>query len=452
MLISINPFTEEQVFNIEELTQEGIAQHLELAGKAFANWKATTIKERCHKLKVLAELLCKRKTELATAITKEMGKPIVQSEAEIEKCAWLCDYYAVESESHLKINPIETDAFESYVRYDPLGVILGVMPWNYPFWQVFRFAVPTLTAGNGAILKHASNVSLCGILIQQLFLDAGYPVGIFQFFPIQSNKVNVVLEHPVIKGVSLTGSTPAGSAVAAKAGSLIKKSVLELGGNNALVVFEDADIQRVLDICIQARFQNTGQSCIAGKRLLLQEAIAKNFLEGLKAKVESLISGDPEDRNTFIGVMARESLAADLELQLIKSLAMGAKLVCGGQRKGTYFQPTIVGNARPGMPIFDEETFGPLLAVTQFRDEQDAVQLVSQSEFGLGVSIFTNSEARIHRLIPQMDEGAVFINELVKSDPRLPFGGVKISGYGRELSLEGIQEFVNRKTVYKVKF
>jgi succinate-semialdehyde dehydrogenase/glutarate-semialdehyde dehydrogenase len=451
MLISINPFNGEQVFSIEEFSSHVISERIERASKAFEHWKYKSIKKRIQNLSVLAELLRQRKTELAQAITDEMGKPIVQSEAEIDKCIWLCEYYASSAESHLKVTHIESDALESYVRYDPLGVILGVMPWNYPFWQVFRFAVPTLTAGNCVILKHASNVSLCGILIEKLFLEAGYTSGIFQFFPINSDKVSAVLENPIIKGVSLTGSTPAGSSVASKAGSLIKKSVLELGGNNALVVFEDAELQHSIDICIQARFQNTGQSCIAGKRLLLHEKIAQNFLIGLKEKVKTLKSGNPNDRGTYIGVMARESLAADLELQLQKSIAMGAKLFFGGKRNSAFFEPTIVTETKPGMPVFDQETFGPLLAVTQFKDEQEALTLVSQSEFGLGVSLFTKSEDRIKRLIPQLEEGAVFINELVKSDPRLPFGGVKISGYGRELSLEGIREFVNKKTVYRAK-
>lgn len=451
MLVSTNPFSGEQVFTIKELSSAAILERLELAGKTYEHWKSKSVQERIEKLTNLAKVLRKRKTELADAITSEMGKPIVQSEAEIDKCAWLCEYYASNAETQLQITPIASDALESYVRYDPLGFILGVMPWNFPFWQVFRFAVPTLTAGNGVILKHASNVSLCGVLVEQVFLEGGYPYGIFQFFPIKSNKVSALLEQPIIKGVSLTGSTPAGSAVAGKAGSLIKKSVLELGGNNALVVFEDADLQRTIDICIQARFQNTGQSCIAGKRLLLHKNIAEDFLIGLKEKVASLKSGNPKERDTYIGVMARESLAADLELQLQTSISMGANLFYGGKRNSAYFEPTIVTEVKPGMPIFDEETFGPLLAVSTFKDDEEALELVSQSKFGLGVSLFTKSESRINRLIPLLDEGAVFINELVKSDPRLPFGGVKISGYGRELSLEGIREFVNKKTVYRAR-
>ena len=257
-----------------------------------------------------------------------------------------------------------------------------------------------------------------------------------------------MLEHPAIQGVSLTGSKPAGEAVASRAGSLIKKSVLELGGSNALVVFEDADLDRTLESCIQARFLNTGQSCIAGKRLLVQESISESFVERLLERVKSLRSGDPEDPETFIGVLAREDLATDLEKQMKDSLALGARLLCGGRRKGAYFEPAILAGVQPGMPAFDEETFGPMLAVTPFKTEAEALSLVSRSEFGLGVSLFTSSSERARRLIPHLDEGAVFVNDLVKSDPRLPFGGVKISGYGRELSQEGIREFVNKKTVY----
>jgi succinate-semialdehyde dehydrogenase/glutarate-semialdehyde dehydrogenase len=297
-------------------------------------------------------------------------------------------------------------------------------------------------------LKHASNVWKCGELIDEIFSQAGYPDGVFQFLPISSDQVGEVLEHPAVQAVSLTGSKPAGGAVASRAASLIKKSVLELGGSNALVVFEDADLDRTLETCIQARFQNAGQSCIAGKRLLVQESIAGPFLERLLEKVKALRSGDPEDPDTFIGVLAREDLAKDLEKQMQDSLAMGARLRCGGQRRGAYFEPTVLDGVLPGMPAFEEETFGPLLAVTSFKTEAEALSLVSRSEFGLGVSLFTASRERALRLIPQLDEGAVFVNELVKSDPRLPFGGVKISGYGRELSREGIREFVNRKTVY----
>ena len=448
MAVSVNPYTGKELFNFDALSDQDIQARLGLSGQAFPSWKAEPLHERCQKLLKAGAVLRARKAELARIITLEMGKPISQSEAEIEKCAWLCDYYAQQAPAHLREEYFETDAELSYVRFDPLGAILGVMPWNYPFWQVFRFAVPALTAGNTVLLKHASNVWKCGELIDEIFCEAGYPDGVFQFLPIPGDRVGEVLEHPAVQAVSLTGSKPAGGAVASRAAGLIKKSVLELGGSNALVVFEDADLDRTLDTCIQARFQNTGQSCIAGKRLLVQESIAGPFLERLLEKVKALRSGDPEDPDTFIGVLAREDLAKDLEKQMQDSLALGARLRCGGQRRGAYFEPTVLDGVLPGMPAFDEETFGPLLAVTSFKTEGEALSLVSRSEFGLGVSLFTASRERALRLIPQLDEGAVFVNELVKSDPRLPFGGVKISGYGRELSREGIREFVNRKTVY----
>ncbi len=448
MAVSKNPFTGEVLFTFEALSTQDLEHRLRLSGQAFQSWKHETLPARCQRLLKAGAVLRARKPELAQMITLEMGKPISQSEAEIEKCAWLCDYYAEHAPSQLKEEHIQTDAMLSYVRFDPLGSILGVMPWNFPFWQVFRFAAPALTAGNAVLLKHASNVWKCGELMEEIFREADYPEGVFQFLPIGSEQVDQVLEHPAVQAVSLTGSTPAGRAVASRAGGMIKKSVLELGGSNALVVFEDADLDRTLDTCIQARFLNTGQSCIAGKRLLVQDSIAENFLVRLVEKVRALRSGDPQDPETFIGVLAREDLAKDLEKQMNETLEMGARLRCGGRRRGAYFEPTVLDGVLPGMPAFEEETFGPLLSVTTFQTEAEALSLVSRSEFGLGVSLFTASHDRALRLIPQLDEGAVFVNELVKSDPRLPFGGVKISGYGRELSREGIREFVNKKTVY----
>jgi len=448
MAVSINPYTGKTLFAFEELSPQALQARLQFSGQVFQTWKSTTLQERCQLLIRAGAVLRARNAELARIITLEMGKPISQAVAEIEKCAWLCDYYGAQAPAHLAEEQIGTDAALSYVRFDPLGCILGVMPWNFPFWQVFRFAAPALTAGNAVLLKHASNVWRCGELIDEVFRQAGYPDGVFQFLPIGSRQVDQVLEHPAVRAVSLTGSKPAGGAVASRAGSLIKKSVLELGGNNALVVFEDADISRTLDSCIQARFQNTGQSCIAGKRLLVQERIADAFLERLLEKVRGLRSGDPEDPETYIGVLAREDLARDLEKQMNDSLALGAQVRCGGVRRGAYFEPTVLDRVAPGMPVFDEETFGPLLAVTTFKTEAEALSLASRSEFGLGVSLYTASRERALRLIPHLDEGAVFVNDFVKSDPRLPFGGVKISGYGRELSREGIREFVNLKTVY----
>lgn len=448
MVNSKNPYTGKDLYGFPELSEKELKAAVQRADQAFTSWKTRALQERCSLLGRAGAVLRSRKNEWAHTITLEMGKPIAQAHAEIEKCAWLCDYYAEEAPGQLREEYFETDAARSYVRFDPMGVVLGVMPWNYPFWQVFRFAAPALTAGNTALLKHASNVWKCGELIENVFREAGYPEGVFQFLRIGSGKVGQVLEHPAVRAVSLTGSTPAGAAVASRAGSLIKKSVLELGGSNALVVFEDAPLEPTVETCIQARFQNTGQSCIAGKRLLLQDSIAERFTEELLKKVGALRSGDPEDPNTYIGVLAREDLAIDLERQMKDSVARGARLLCGGRRQGAYFEPAVLAGVKPGMPAFDEETFGPLLAVCTFKTEEEAVALVNCSDFGLGVSLFTASPERARRLIPRLDEGAVFVNELVKSDPRLPFGGVKLSGYGRELSREGIREFVNKKTVY----
>lgn len=395
-----------------------------------------------------AEELKRNKREYAEAITLEMGKPISQAVAEVEKCAWVCEYYAENAEQQLKDEIITTEVHKSYVRYEALGAVLAVMPWNYPFWQVFRFAAPNLMAGNVGIVKHASNVMKSAGLIEQVFLRAGFPEGCYQNLIIGSEKVESVIEHPLVKAVTLTGSTPAGASVASIAGKNIKKTVLELGGSNALVVFGDADIDKSVATCVQARFQNTGQSCIAGKRLLVHESVADEFLQKFTDQVKALKSGDPMDEDTFIGVLAREDLSEDIEVQVNKSVEMGAKVVLGGRRKGTYYEPTILADVRPGMPIFNEETFGPAIGFTTFRNDEEAVALSNTSNFGLGVSLFTQDMDRAFKLLPRFEEGAVFVNELVKSDPRLPFGGVKISGYGRELSSHGIREFVNKKTVY----
>ncbi|MGB7842806.1 MAG: aldehyde dehydrogenase family protein, partial [Salinimicrobium sp.] len=343
---------------------------------------------------------------------------------------------------------IETDAEESFVNYEPLGVVLAIMPWNYPFWQVFRFAAPALMAGNVGVLKHASNVMMSANNLQKVFERAGFPEGCFQNILIGSDKVEEVINDERIKAVTLTGSTAAGSAVAAAAGKKIKKTVLELGGSNALVVLEDADLDKSVKTCVQARFQNTGQSCIAGKRLLLHKSIANEFIEKFKKEVEQLKSGDPMNEDTFIGVQAREDLAQDLEKQVQDSVDLGAKIITGGNRKAAYYEPTILTNVTRDMPMFKEETFGPAIGITIFETEEEAIDLVNDSKFGLGVSVFAKDLKKVKKMIPQFEDGAVFVNELVKSDPRLPFGGTKNSGYGRELSFYGIREFVNIQTVY----
>ena len=452
MLKSINPYTGEKIEKFKVHTKSDISKKIKKADKTFQDWRHVSFERKKELMLKLADELRNNKKDYATAITKEMGKPITQAIAEIEKCAWVCEYYAENAKNQLEKEIIETDAKESYVRYDPLGVILAVMPWNYPFWQVFRFIAPALMAGNVGLLKHASNVMRCAENIEQAILNAGFPEGCFQNLIIGSKKVEQIIRDKRVKAVTLTGSKPAGSSVASIAGEEIKKSVLELGGSNALVVFEDANITETVKTCVQARFQNTGQSCIAGKRLIVQESIYEEFLEEFITQVRELKSGDPMDEETYIGVLAREDLAIDLEEQLEKSKKQGAKVVLGGKRNKAYFEPTIVINVNKKMTIFKEETFGPLMAVTRFNSDMEAIDLVNRSAFGLGVSIFTEDYERAKALIPQFEDGAVFVNELVKSDPRLPFGGTKESGYGRELSSHGIKEFLNRKTVYINKY
>ncbi|MFN4763579.1 NAD-dependent succinate-semialdehyde dehydrogenase [Gillisia sp. Q332] len=448
MIISRNPYTGEEVGHLKESTKTEIDTILEEASKRFKTWKKTDFKHRAGLMKNAAKELISNKQEYAETITKEMGKPISQAIAEVEKCAWVCEYYAENAEKQLTDESVKTDAQKSYISYEPIGVVLAVMPWNYPFWQVFRFAAPALMAGNIGVLKHASNVMQSANNIQKIFEKAGFPEGCFQNIPVGSDKVESIIRDKRVKAVTLTGSNAAGSAVASVAGEEIKKSVLELGGSNALVVFKDANIEETVKTCIQARFQNTGQSCIAGKRLILDESIADKFLELFVQQAGELKSGDPLDEATYIGVMAREDLAKDLEDQVQQSVKAGAKIILGGKRKGAYFEPTIITGVTPDMPVFKEETFGPVISVTTFNDEKEAIQLVNTSSFGLGVSVFTQDIEHVEGLIPEFEDGAVFINELVKSDPRLPFGGTKTSGYGRELSIHGIREFVNIKTVY----
>ncbi len=447
-IVSTNPYNGTEVAKIKALNLEEIEDKIENAQQTFLSWRNTTFAERSQHLNNVAKELRKNAREYAEMMTKEMGKPISQAIAEVEKCAWVCEYYAENAPSQLAPKEIKTDASKSYVRYEPIGVVLAVMPWNYPFWQVFRFIAPALMAGNIGVLKHASNVMESAENIQKVFERAGLPKGCFQNMAVGSERIENIVRDSRIKAITLTGSKPAGAAVASTAASEIKKSVLELGGSNALVVFDDCNFEETVQTCVQARFQNTGQSCIAGKRLIIHESIQDKFLEAFAKAVTELKSGDPMDEDTYIGVMAREDLAEELEDQLKKSIAEGAKILIGGHRQKAYFEPTIVTGVTPEMTIFKEETFGPVIGVTTFKTDEEALNLVNQSDFGLGVSIFTESEERMETLIPKFEDGAVFVNDMVKSNPNLPFGGTKISGYGRELSIDGIQEFVNKKTVY----
>ena len=420
---------------------------LKVSENTQLSWCNLSIQNRISFLPQLAQLLLENKEEYATCITTEMHKPISQAIAEVEKCALLCNYYYENAETFLATKTIKTDASESFVTYEPLGVILGVMPWNFPFWQVFRFAVPTLIVGNTVVIKHASNVPKSAELIQAIFEQAGFPKGCFQDLPISSNEVANIIANPIIKAVSLTGSEQAGIAVATEAGKHLKKCVLELGGSNAFIVLEDANLEKAVSIAVNARMQNAGQSCIAAKRFLVHENIAGEFVAKFKVAIQNLKTGNPLDKETNIGSLARVDLAEELEAQVKKSIQMGAKLIVGGNRKDTFYEPTILTNVTTEMPVFKEETFGPVAAIITFKTIEEAIELSNQSEFGLGVSIFTQDIDFIKTKISIFNEGAVFINEMVKSDPKLPFGGIKKSGYGRELAEDGIKEFVNIKTV-----
>ncbi|GEQ86346.1 succinate-semialdehyde dehydrogenase [Patiriisocius marinistellae] len=445
---SINPYNGDEIKTFKTHTKVEISEILNKADKRFYSWRETTFAHRKKLMLAAAAELKKNIKEYAETMTAEIGKPISQSIAEIEKCAWVCEYYAEQAEDHMANSIIKTDAHKSYTSYEPIGVVLAVMPWNYPFWQVFRFAAPALMAGNIGVLKHASNVFGSALNIEKVFKRAGFPDNCFITLLVGSESIEEVIENPNIKAVTLTGSGPAGSAVAATAGKHIKKTVLELGGNNALVVMKDCDIDKTVDICVQARFQNTGQSCIAGKRLLIDDKISEVFIEKLLVKVRELKSGDPMEEETYIGTMAREDLAKELEQQVKNTIKAGGKLEIGGKRQGAYFEPTVVSNVSPTMDMFKQETFGPALSITTFKTVDEAIELSNNSRFGLGVSIFTKNIEAAEKIAYKFDEGAVFINSLVKSDPRLPFGGVKESGYGRELSEHGIREFLNRKTIY----
>lgn len=420
---------------------------LKVSENTQLSWRNLSIQNRISFLPQLAQLLLENKEKYATCITTEMHKPITQAIAEVEKCALLCNYYYENAESFLATKSIKTDASESFVAYEPLGVILGVMPWNFPFWQVFRFAVPTIIAGNTVVVKHASNVLKSAELIQEIFEQAGFPKGCYQNLSIPSSEVAKVIANPIIKAVSLTGSEQAGVAVATEAGKYLKKCVLELGGSNAFIVLEDANLEKAVAIAVNARMQNAGQSCIAAKRFLVHENITDEFVVKFKVAIQNLKTGNPLAIETQIGSLARLDLAEELEVQVQKSIQMGAKLIIGGNRKGAFYEPTLLTEVTTEMPIFKEETFGPVAAITIFKTIDDAIELSNQSEFGLGVSIFTQDIDFIKTKISAFNEGAVFINEMVKSDPRLPFGGIKKSGYGRELAEDGIKEFVNVKTV-----
>lgn len=447
-LKSINPFTGKTLETYNLFTDSAVNTALDKAQEAFLEWKLLDIEDRTELLEEITALLEKNKQQYSELMSNEMGKPISQSIAEIEKCMTLCEFYHTNADDLLADEVIETEAYESFISYDPLGIILGIMPWNYPFWQVLRFAIPTLMAGNTVLLKHAANVSGCALIIENLFKAAGFPEGCFQTLLVNHTQIETIIEDPRVKAVSLTGSEKAGRTIAAIAGKNLKKCVLELGGNNACIILKDADLETHIDTIVNARMQNTGQSCIAAKRFIVEAPIYDKFLELFTTKVEALKQGNPLDTDTQITVLARPDLADILEKQVNDSVEKGAKVITGHIKKSAYFQPTIITNSAPGMPVFDEETFGPVAAITKVNNADEAYQMASNTLLGLGAMVFTEDIDDALDRISDIEDGAFFINSLVKSDVRLPFGGTKNSGYGRELSREGILEFTNKKTVY----
>jgi succinate-semialdehyde dehydrogenase/glutarate-semialdehyde dehydrogenase len=450
-LTSINPSTGEVLETFEETKPSELERILAAAEEAFRDWRERPWGERAERMREAARLLRAKKADYARAMALEMGKPITQGEAEVEKCASGCEYYAENAERFLRAEPRATDASRSYVRFDPLGPVLAVMPWNFPFWQVIRFAAPALMAGNAAILKHASNVPRCALELEQLFRAAGFPEGLFSTVLIGAAGVPGLIADPRIRAVTLTGSDRAGSQVAERAGRELKKTVLELGGSDPFVVLEDADVAAAAKTAATARLVNSGQSCIAAKRFIVVEPVADAFLERFVAEMAGRKVGDPLARDTEVGPQARRDLRDGLDRQVDASVRRGARVLLGGrvpEGPGAFYPPTVLAAVEPGMPAFDEETFGPVAAVIRARDESGALALANASPFGLGASLWTRDRTRAERLAPLIEAGSVFVNDLVRSDPRLPFGGVKRSGYGRELSEFGIREFVNIKAVW----
>ena len=445
---SINPYNNEVLGATSQHSQEQLNAIIEKANEAFYRNKDMAISQRAKKMLNAGNILRDNVNTYATTISSEMGKPICEARAEVEKCAWACDFYAENAETFLADEIIETDAYESFISYDPIGCVLAIMPWNFPFWQVFRFAAPALMAGNVGILKHASNVLGCAKHIGEIFLRAGFDEGMFQNIFAGHDAIEGVIAHPAVKAVTLTGSEKAGSSIAALAGKYIKKSVLELGGNNAFVVLKDANIKEAVRTGVKARMQNGGQSCIAAKRFIIVEKVYDKFLKAFVEETKKLKSGDPMNDSTEIGTLAKEEFAESLHKQLQDSIAKGAKVLAGGNYKGAYFEPTVVSDVLPGMPIFDEETFGPVAPLIKAKNETEAFELTGKTKYGLGTTIFTSDIDHARKQVSKIADGALFINELVKSDPRLPFGGTGASGYGRELSREGMLEFMNIKTVY----
>jgi succinate-semialdehyde dehydrogenase/glutarate-semialdehyde dehydrogenase len=448
---STNPATGELIREYREHTPEEVSVIIEQVHQTWLKWKETTFEDRAVMMKNAANILRSRKEEFARLMTLEMGKLLRESTAEVEKCAWVCDFYADHAAGLLKDEVVATDASRSMVVYQPIGIVLAVMPWNFPFWQVFRFAAPGLMAGNAAVLKHASNVPGCALAIEGIFREAGFPPDLFRTLMIPASGVEAVIANPRVAAATLTGSELAGSHVASTAGKHIKKTVLELGGSDAFIVLDDADLESAVKTGIVARMMNQGQSCIAAKRFIVMDSVLDAFVTEMKAAFDKLSVGDPLEPETDIAPLSRPDLVDDIEKQVNRSIEAGAKLITGGKRidrRGNYFEPTILAGVKKGMAVYAEETFGPVVAIIPVKSEQEAIEVANDSAFGLGGSVFTRDLVRGERVARKVQTGAMFVNGMTKSDPRLPFGGIRKSGYGRELSGHGIREFVNIKTIW----
>jgi len=448
---SINPFTGQIIQEYREFSFSEVEEIITKVDRAFQSWKLTSFELRAVCMKNLQAKLLEKKEELAGIMVAEMGKVKREAIGEVEKCAWVCGFYAENAVAFLKNESIKTGASESYISYQPIGTVLAVMPWNFPFWQVFRFLSPALMAGNTGVLKHASNVSGCALAIEQLVREAGFPDDVFRTLLISSSAVKAVIENQMIKAVTLTGSTPAGRSVASAAGTALKKSVLELGGSDPYLILEDADIKMAARLCVTSRLLNAGQSCIGAKRFIVLHSVYEAFKAEFVRLMGEAKYGDPLDPQTAIGPLARTDLRDELHQQVVKSVEMGATILVGGynpEGKAPFYPPTVLENVVPGMPAYHEELFGPVAVLFRVNSEEEAIRIANDTVFGLGAGVFT-SDVEKGKLLAEkgLEAGCVFVNDFVKSDPRLPFGGIKESGYGRELSAIGIREFVNVKTV-----
>lgn len=451
-IASINPATGETIATYEPTSRLEALRRIAIAEHTFEQWKRTAMDERARLLTEAGKILRDRQEELARLMALEMGKPVTQGRAEAQKCAWVCEYYAEHATVFLASEAVVSDAFHSFIAYRPLGPLLAVMPWNFPLWQVFRCAAPSVMVGNPVVLKHASNVPGCALAIEQIFHQAGFPEGMFTTLLVDSSLASDLIGEQGIRAVTLTGSVEAGRSIAARAGRALKKTVLELGGSDAYLILEDANLSAAANACATGRLINSGQSCIAAKRFIAIESICGEFQQLLVKQMSESKVGDPLDSATEVGPLARTDLRNELHDQVERSVKAGARLLTGGKipkGPGAYYPPTVLTGCGPGMAAWDEETFGPVAAIAAAPNEEKAIQMANESLFGLGAAVFTSDVARGEKIASErLDAGSCFVNTFVKSDPRLPFGGIKDSGYGRELGAAGIREFVNAKTVY----